>query len=128
MTGAAGLAPRFAGSYLPRMALPRPVRPSILFADLRRALGEGDRRHKLFFGALSIGITSLIVTAFVVESRWGVMPEGEQISYVADWHNDRTDAEIAAQQKIDQAALDKQREEKRRAWQRVDRQLTSVGL
>lgn len=110
------------------MALPRPARPRALLADLRRAFGEGDRRHKLLFGALSIGITSLIVTGFIVESRWGVLPEGEQISYVSDWHDDRSDAQIIAQQKIDQAAKAKADAAKRRSFQRLDKQLSSVGL
>ena len=51
---------------------------------------------------MAVAVTSLIVTLFILESRYGVFPEGPRITYAADWSNSRTDAEIIAQQKIDQ--------------------------
>ena len=108
--------------------LPRPAAPSVLLADLRAFVREGDRRYKLLFGALAIGMTSLWVTMFIVESWWGVKPEGEQIVYAASWSNTRSDAQIIAQQKIDQRAKDQALAEKRRAFQRVDAAMTKLGI
>lgn len=107
--------------------LPRPASPRAFLADLR-AVWRGDRRTKLVAGVVAIGMTSLIVTLFIIESWWGVLPEGERISYVADWPNDRSDAQIIAQQKIDRVARDKERAEKRRAFQKVDRELSGLGI
>lgn len=107
--------------------LPRPASPRALLADLR-AVWQGDRRTRLLAGVVAVGMTSLIVTGFIVESWWGVLPEGEQISYVADWPNDRSDAQIIAQQKIDQRARDKAQAEKRRQFQKVDRDLSALGI
>jgi len=108
--------------------LPRPASPRAFLADLRAFARTGDRRQKLVAGVVAVGMTSLIVTAFIVESWYGVLPEGEQISYVADYRNDRTDAEIIAQQKIDQKKADALKAEKRRAFQRADKALTDLGL
>ena len=107
--------------------LPRPASPRALLADLR-TLAHGDRRYKLVAGAVAIGMTSLIVTGFILESRSGILPEGQQITYAAEFSSTRTDAEIIAQQKIDQRALDQAKAEKRRAFQKVDRALTKLGF
>ena len=116
-------------SYVAGMAvLPRPASPRALIADLRAALGQGDRRYKLVAAAVSVGMTSLIVTGFIVESWYGVLPEGAQITYAADFKESRTDAEIVAQQKIDQRARDAAVVERRRAFQKLDRELTGAGL
>lgn len=109
--------------------LPRPASPRALIADIRAMLRVGaERRVKLLVGALSIGMTSLIVTLFILESRYGILPEGPQITYAQDWAADRSDAEIIAQQKIDQKARDTFKAEKRAAFQRVDRAMTKIGL
>jgi hypothetical protein len=119
---------RFAPPYLPAMAiLPRPASPRVLLRELR-AVFTGSRRQKLVIGALAIGITSAWVTLFIIESWWGVMPEGPQITYVEDYRADRTDAQIIAQQKIDQAARDKAKAERRRQWQAIDQGLSRYGL
>ena len=102
--------------------LPRPSSPRVLLRDLRMFM-DGDRRHKLLFAALSVGITSLWVTGFIVESWWGVLPEGQQIVYAASWSNTRTDAEIIAQQKIDQKAREQAQAAKRAQFQKVAKQL-----
>jgi hypothetical protein len=107
---------------------PRPARPRALIADVKRLWNSGTRRYKLVFGALAIGMTSIMVTLFILESRWGVLPEGPQIIYASDWPADRTDAQIKAQQKIDQAVLDKARAERRREFQKLDDALKRSGL
>jgi hypothetical protein len=107
--------------------LPRPASPRALLADLR-GLWAGDRRHKLVGMVVAVGMTSLIITGFIVEARHGILPEGQQITYAADYAATRTDAEIIAQQKVDQRAKDAALAEKRRAFQRVDKALDGMGL
>jgi hypothetical protein len=107
--------------------LPRPASPRAFIADLR-AIWSGDRRHKLIGLAVAVGMTSLIITGFIVEARHGILPEGQQITYAADYSSTRTDAEIIAQQKIDQRAKEAALAEKRRAFQKVDRQLSGLGI
>jgi hypothetical protein len=105
---------------------PRPARPKALLADLR-GLFATNRRHKLLFGAMAIGMTSIIVTGFIVESHSGVLP-GPSTIYVSDWSVNRTDAEIIKQQTIDQKELDAAKAEKRRQFQKVDDAMTRWGL
>ena len=105
---------------------PRPARPKALLADLR-GLFAVNRRHKLLFGAMAIGMTSLIITGFILESRSGVLP-GRSTIYAADWSESRTDAEIIKQQKIDQKEVDAWKANRRRQFQKVDDAMTRWGL
>ena len=107
--------------------LPPIARPRDLLRDMRIFLA-GDRRHKLVFATLAVGVTSLIVTALIVESWYGIQPEGQQITYAENFLNSRTDAEIIAQQKIDQKARDKAAAEKRAAFRRLDQKLEKYGF
>jgi hypothetical protein len=105
---------------------PRPAKPKALLADLR-GLFAANRRHKLIFGAMAIGMTSLIITGFIVESRSGVLPPASTI-YASDWSENRTDAEITAQQKIDQKEIEAAKAERRRQFQKVDDAMTRWGF
>lgn len=105
---------------------PRPASPRAFWTDLRAFL-LAQERHKLVFAAIAIGITSLIVTGFIVESRYGVLP-GPQTIYASDWSTSRTDAEIIAQQKIDAKALHAAKAERRRQFQKVDNAMTRMGF
>lgn len=107
--------------------LPPIARPRVLIRDLRIFL-MGDRRYKLVFATLAVAVTSLLVTMLIIESWWGVKPEGQQIVYAEDFLANRSDAQIVAQQKIDQAARDKAAAERRRAFQKLDRQMTRLGF
>jgi hypothetical protein len=107
---------------------PRPARPSAVIADAKRIWATGDRRYKLIFGALAIGMTSLVITGFILESRSGVLPKGPQLIYASDWPATRTDAEIKTQQRIDAMERRKYREERQRQWEKVDRQLKGLGI
>jgi hypothetical protein len=106
----------------------RPARPSALIADVKRIWGSSTGRYKLVFGAAALAITSLIVTGFVVESRWGVLPEGPQIVYAEDFPANRTDAEIRQQQWVDAAERRKANEARRLQWKKLDDALTSHGF
>ena len=107
---------------------PRPARPHALFADLKRMWAGSTRRYKLVFGASAIFMTSLIITGFVLEPRWGVLPEGPQIVYASDWPTTRTDAEIRTQQRIDAMERRKANEERQRQWRKVDKDLDRLGF
>jgi hypothetical protein len=107
---------------------PRPVSPRTAIADFGALLMQQDRRHRLVFLTIAIGITSTIVTAFIVESRDRSLLPGPQTVYVYDWKATRTDSEIVAQQKIDQKALHEAKEERRQQFKRLDDKLTRLGF
>ena len=71
-------------------------------------------REQVIGGALALLVTAIIVIEFLVDSKTG-MSQPAQIVYVDSWSENRTDAEIKADQKKDQekrkqAQLEKQRE------------------
>ncbi len=107
---------------------PRPARPRALIADLKRMWRGSTSRYKLVFGTLAVAITSLIVTGFIVESRWGVLPEGPRIVYAADWPASRTDAQIRQDQWQDAAKRRQAREQRQREWKKIDDALTKRGF
>jgi hypothetical protein len=107
---------------------PRPARPQTLIADVKRIWRASTRRYKLVFGAAAIGMTSLVITGFVLESRWGVLPEGPQIVYASDWTLNRTDDEIRKQQWADAAEKRKAGEAQRLQWKKLDDELTRHGF
>lgn len=101
------------------MALPRPSSPAAVWRDLKAFLAQQER-HKFFFALLAMLIPVLIVTGFYVDSN--IKPE-PQIIYVENWPADRTDEQIKAEQKIDQARRDKEAAEKRRQYQELEKRL-----
>lgn len=91
-----------------------------MWRDLRLFLA-GQERYKLLFAVLSILMPALIVIGFYVDSR--VDPPGPQLIYVNSWPADRTDAEITAQQKIDQAKRDAETAERQRQFKELEKRL-----
>jgi len=108
--------------------LPRPASPSAFIADLRAFITGGDHRYKFFGAAFAIGITAFWIFGFVVESRWGVLPEGEQLTYAMEFPANRTDEQIIAQNKADQKVKDAALAERRRQFQKVDDAMTKMGF
>ena len=114
-------------NFFARMSPLRAVR------DLRGFLAQ-RQPYELWFGILAIVVTGLILVGFVKDSRIE-KPYDPQIIYVQQWTLDRTDEQIRAQQKIDQAKKDKEqaelraRQEKRQAeFKRLDDKLNSWGI
>lgn len=70
--------------------------------DLRRFLYT-RQTHEIWFMFASAAMCILIVSAFVADSSFEKPYVPPEIIYVKSWRADRTDAEIIAQQKIDQA-------------------------
>ena len=100
---------------------PRPVGPRAAFADLRAFLRHRSREQVIGF-ALAVLATSIIVIEFFVDSKINTAPP-PYIVYVDQWSANRTDAEIIAQQKKDQAEVEAFRKERQEQFQKLENQL-----
>ena len=101
--------------------------------DLRFFLSH-RKRYELWFMLLAMIVTMVIIVAFVKDSTIP-QPYKRNIIYAESWPLTRTDAEIIAQQKIDQAKKEKalaefqKRREKRQAeFKKIDDWLTQRGI
>jgi hypothetical protein len=100
---------------------PKPVSPRAAFADLRNFMRQRGREQ--WIGAsLAVLITAIIVIEFLVDAKIGTAPP-PQITYVQLYSSNRTDAEIIADQKKDQAAKEAAQKEKQRQFQKLEKQL-----
>lgn len=102
--------------------------------DLRVFLAQREKYELVFF-ALAIGITGVVLFAFLRDANTIKVPYRPNIIYVQQWRADRTDAEIVAQQKIDQAAKDKRIAEQKAAqarlqaqYKKLDDRLKALGI
>ena len=100
---------------------PRPVGPRAALRDLAAFMRQRSR-EKLIGGALAILVTLIIVIEFLVDSQMGTAPP-PQIVYAQSWSANRTDAEIVADQKKDQAERRAAQAEKQRQFQNLENQL-----
>ena len=100
---------------------PRPSTPSAAFADLRAFMRQRSREQKIG-AALSLLVTTIIVIVFFVDSKINTAPP-PYIVYVESWSAERSDAEIIAQQRKDQAAAEAFRKEKQKQFQALENKL-----
>ena len=100
---------------------PRPVGPREALRDLAAFMRQRSR-EQVIGGALALLVTSVIVIEFLVDSKIGTAPP-PSIIYVDSWGANRTDAEIIAQQKKDQAAQHAYQAEKQRQFKELENQL-----
>ncbi len=77
------------------------------------------QRHQLLFAAISVAIPALIIAGFYHDSE----TDPPEMYFLPSWPADRSDAEIIALQKIDQAKKEKAQAEKRASYQRLAKQL-----
>ena len=98
---------------------PRPSSPSAAFADLRAFMRQRSR-EQVIGAALAVLVTSIIVIEFFVDSKINTAPP-KQIIYVESWPANRTDAEIIADQKKDQAARDAALKERQRQFKKLEK-------
>lgn len=77
--------------------------------------------------AFAVAIPLGILFLFDLDGRTNLGPR-PQLIYVESWPAGRTDAEIKAQQKIDQAARDKALKERQEMFQRHSEQLERIGI
>ncbi|MFP5329553.1 MAG: hypothetical protein ACLGHC_05385 [Alphaproteobacteria bacterium] len=99
---------------------PRPVGPRNAFRDLAAFMRQRSR-EQLIGASLALLATVIIVILFLVDSKINTAPP-PQIVYVDSWSANRTDAEIVAQQKIDQRKKREAEAEKRRQYQKLEKQ------
>ena len=100
---------------------PRPVSPRAALSDLAAFMRQRSR-EQVIGGALALLVTAVIVIEFMVDSKIGTAPP-PSIIYVDSWSANRTDAEIIAQQKKDQAELRAAQLKKQREFQKLENQL-----
>ena len=79
-------------------------------------------REQVIAAALAVLITVIIVIEFVVDSKINTAPP-PRVTYVELYPSTRTDAEIVADQKKDQAAKEAAAKERQRQFQKLENQL-----
>lgn len=99
------------------MAIPRPSRPSVLWADFK-AFFLGGGRHKVLVAIAAILMPVIIIYGFVLDGKTNIMP-GRSVIYVQSWPADRSDEEIVKQNIADQKILDAAREKRRLEYQKL---------
>lgn len=100
---------------------PRPSSPRVALRDLAAVLRHSSREQRIA-ATLAFLATSIIVVQFLIESRFGVMPAPTP-TYVELYAANRTDADIIADQKKDQAAREAAEKERQRQYQRLQKRL-----
>lgn len=103
------------------MPLPRPASPRALWSDTRDFFRQRSR-HQLIAAVAAVMMPVVIIVGFYYDGQTNIMP-GEQLIYAKSWPADRSDAEIIAQQKIDQERRERALAERRRQFQKLERQL-----
>jgi len=108
-------------AYLAAMSwFPRPAAPSAALRDLAAFLRQRSR-EQMIGAALALLTTVIVVILFTVDSKINTAPP-TQIVYVESWNAGRTDAEIVAEQKKHQAERRAAEAEKRRQYQKLEKQ------
>jgi hypothetical protein len=100
---------------------PHPSSPRAAFRDLAAFMRQRSR-EQLIGASLALLVTAIIVIEFVVDTKMGLDP-GPQITYVDLYSSNRTDAQIIADQKKDQADRLAAEKEKQRQFQKLEKQL-----
>jgi hypothetical protein len=108
------------------MPLPRPASPRALWADIR-AFASERRPHQWVAMAFAIAMPIAIIVLFVMDGRTNILP-GPQLIYVESWPANRTDEQIKAEQKIDQAAREKAKKERQDQFKKLDEKLERLGI
>ena len=101
--------------------LPSPVSPRAAFADFRAFLRHREREHWIG-AALAVLVTIIIIIEFLVDSKINTAPPPRVVT-VELWSSNRTDAEIIAEQKKDQAEKEAAAKERQRQFQELEKQL-----
>jgi len=78
-------------------------------------------REQVIGAMLAVLSTMIIIIVFLVDPKVNTQP-GEQIVYADSWPANRTDAQIAADQQKDQAAMLAAKKEKQRQFQKLAKQ------
>ncbi len=95
--------------------------PRVALRDLKAFMADRSR-EQMIGASLAVLSTIIIVILFFVDSKINTSP-GPTIIYVDDYASNRTDAEIIADQKKDQAELERRQAESRAKFQKIQNQL-----
>jgi hypothetical protein len=98
---------------------PSPSSPRAALRDLA-AFMRHRSREQVIGASLALLVTAIIVIEFVVDAKIGTAPP-EQITYVDLYPSNRTDAQIVADQKSDQAAKKAAEQERQKQFQRLEK-------
>ena len=98
---------------------PKPSSPRAAFADLRAFMRQRSRDQVIGL-ICAVLVTMIIVIEFLVDSKINTAPP-PQIVYVESWPENRTDAEIVADQKKDQAEKAAIEKEKQRQYRELEK-------
>jgi hypothetical protein len=100
---------------------PSPVSPRAAIADFMAVVRQPGR-ERWIAGSLAVLVTIIIIIEFLVDSQINTAPP-PRVIYVQEYKAGRTDAEIVAQQKVDQEAKEAAQKEKQRQFQKLEKQL-----
>ncbi len=78
-------------------------------------------REQLIGASLALLVTAIIVIEFTVDAKIGTRPP-PQITYVDLYPSNRTDAQIVADQRKDQARKEAAQKERQRQFQKLEKQ------
>ena len=95
--------------------LPRPSSPAAAWRDFKGFV-TGRGRHKLWIALVAIAMPALIVTGFYHDANIKPKP---RIIYVEQWPASRTDTQIKAQQKIDEAKRQADMKKRQQEFQKI---------
>ena len=105
------------------MAILPPVSsPRAALRDFFAVFRHGDNRDRILGLTLAVLITIIIIIIFFVDSTVNTAPP-QQITYVQDYKPGRTDAEIIADQKKDQAEREAFAKAKQEQFKKLEKRL-----
>ena len=102
--------------------LPPVSSPRAALRDFAAVFRHGDNRDRVLGLTLAVLITIIILIIFFVDSSINTAPP-HQVVYVENYKPGRTDADIKADQKKDQAERQAFAKAKQRQFQKLEKQL-----
>jgi hypothetical protein len=99
---------------------PTPSTPRAALRDLAAFMRQRSR-EQVIGGALALLVTAIIVIEFLVDAKINTAPP-PQVVTVELYASNRTDADIIADQKKDQAAKEAAQKERQRQFQKLENQ------
>ena len=100
---------------------PRPSTPAAAFRDLAAFMRQRSR-EQVIAASLALLVTGIIIIEFIIDAKINTAPP-PQIIYADLYSSNRTDAQIVADQKKDQAAKEAAQKERQRQFQKLENQL-----
>jgi len=101
--------------------LPPTYSPRVALRDLGAFLRQRSR-EQVIGASLAVLVTMIIVIIFLVDSKINTAPP-TMVIYAESWPENRTDAEIIADQKEHQAKKEALEKERQRQFQKLEKQL-----